>query len=387
MRIPARRGIAADYLPFFPALLSLSLALAWPCAAQESRIYEDSTSWDHPESVTASEGELFPNPPYSHDWQSRSFFFVGRLNNGTFFVFNLFHWSLSPLQSWGLLVLVTDESGRLYKYDGSLPAGGSATKGEGFDFRFGENIFQSHGAEHRIRIALDGFSCDLRMENLLPAWKPGDGWAIYEKSGRMYNRYGIPAPWAEVNGTMTVFGETMNAEGQCTWDSSLSVQPLNRPNSPGYYFRAFSPAGTPPGDRVFVDMLCTYTHASYGAVALPILIVARGGAWAFTTKNFSLAPDDWTLLQDPPYPYPGRIHLSAAKGGWSLEGAFVAERLYSLTDVFQRIPRIMRALASLFVKRPVLYRMIGYFKGFLVAPDGAREEISLPAHGEYVVIK
>jgi len=337
--------------------------------------------------VTVSEGELFPNPPYSHDWQSRSFFFVGRLDNGTSFVFNLFHWSLSPLQSWGLLVLVTDENGRLYRYDGSLPEGGGEAKGRCFDFRSGDTFFRSCGGEHRVRIVLDGFSCDLWMRNILPAWKPGDGWALYDKSGRMYNRYAIPAPWAEVSGTMRVFGETLNADGQCTWDSSLSVQPLNRPNSPGYYFRAFSPATAERSDRIFIDMLETFTHESYGAVPLPILVVARGGSWAFTTKDFSFEPDDWTPVKDPPYPYPGRYRLSAEKGGWSLEGEFAVEKLYNVTDVFQRLPRLMRALASLFIKRPVLYRMLGYFRGRLVSPDGAVEELVLPAHGEYVVVK
>ena len=103
------------HAPFIPALLFI--ALAWPCAAQQGRIFEDPTNWDHPESVAVSVEELFPNPRYSHDWQARSFFYVGRLDNGTFFVFNLFHWSLSPIQSWGLLVLVTDERGRFFKYD------------------------------------------------------------------------------------------------------------------------------------------------------------------------------------------------------------------------------------------------------------------------------
>jgi hypothetical protein len=373
------------HAPFIPALLFI--ALAWPCAAQQGRIFEDPTNWDHPESVAVSVEELFPNPRYSHDWQARSFFYVGRLDNGTFFVFNLFHWSLSPIQSWGLLVLVTDERGRFFKYDGSLPAGGNAMKGEGFDFRFGDNLFESHGSQHRVRIELKGFSCDLWMRNLLPPWKPGDGWAVYDKSGRMYNRYAIPAPWAEVWGTMNVFEETMDASGQCTWDSSLTVQPLNRPNSPGFYIRAFSTAETPVGDRLFIDMLYTYTDKIYGGTALPILIVARGGVWAFTTKDFSFRPDDWVPLNDPPYPYPGRFHLSAEKAGWSLEGEFVAERLYSLTDVFQRLPRIMRALAALFVKRPVLYRMVGALRGRLVAPDGTVAELDLPAHGEYVVIK
>jgi hypothetical protein len=61
--------------------------------------------------------------------------------------------------------------------------------------------------------------------------------------------------------------------------------------------------------------------------------------------------------------------------------------MYNGTDVFQDIPPLIRGFVSLFVKRPVLFRMVGEFQGMLKSPDGEETILTMPAHGEYVVVK
>lgn len=355
--------------------------------AAGARIFEDAAGWANPETVTVSEEELFPNPPYARDWQSRSFFFNGRLDDGTFFVINLFHWQFSFLHSWGLQVLVTDGAGRLFKYDGGLPDEVKADSSTGFHHRFGEDVFASAGNGYWVKLDLQDFSCDLHIRNLIPAWKPGDGWAFLDETHTAYAHYAVPCPLATVSGSMSSFGHVRSVAGMCTWDSSLFVQPLARPNSPEYSLRAFDASEEPPGDRLFVDMLESYTNASYGTVAIPFLIVARGNSWLFTTKDFTLVPSDWTALREPPYPFPASYRLSAVGRGWRLEGQFVSSRMYNATDVFQEIPPVIRGFVSLFLKRPVLYRMVGELHGRLRSPEGKDLTLSMPAHVEYVVVE
>jgi hypothetical protein len=371
--------------PFLAFLLFLSFTR--PGLAEDAQIFGNPSEWGPPDQVSATAAELFFVEPYPGNWQSRSFFFVGRLDNGTFFVVNPFYWHFSLFQSWGLTVLITDESGRLYSYNGSLPLRHSEMASRGFDLWLGNNVFSMSGSETRVHIALDGFSCDLRIKNILPAWKPGDGWAYYDAGRKAYNRYAVAAPWALLSGSMTVFGESMSANGQCFLDTSYSVQPLNRPNSPIYVFRAFSKPDVPMKDRVVIDMLESFTHETYGTLPLSMLLVAKGDSWVFTARDFSLTPGDLVSLDDLPYPYPPSYRVSAEKSGYRLEGEFAATRLYHTTDVFRGIPRFMRPLVSAFVKRPVLYRMIGWFRGSLVSPDGSTEQLDMPAHGEYVVVK
>jgi len=344
-------------------------------------------TWADPEKVAVSQEDLFPNPPYTHDWQSRSFFFSGRLDDGTFLVINLFHWQLSSLHSWGLQVLVTDPSGRLFTHDGGLPPEETINQSDRFAYRFGEDVFMSSGNEQKVRIELPGFSCDLRIRDLLHAWEPGDGWVYLNAAHTAYVHYAVPCPLATVGGSILVFGNMRSVEGMCTWDSNLSVQPLQRPNSPVYSLRAFDASGAQPDSRLFIDMVESFTNAGYGKAAVPVLIVARGSTWLFATRDFTMAPADWTTVQNPPYPFPSSYRLSAAGRGWTLQGEFTSARMYSATDVFQKIPPIIRGFVSLFLKRPVLYRMVGDLQGTLQSPDGDEIPLSMPAHAEYVIVE
>jgi hypothetical protein len=376
---------AGKKVQFLAFLLFLSLTL--PGQAEEKQIYSNPSNWDPPDQVSVTAQELFSAEPYTGDWQSRSFFFVGRLDNGTFFVFNPFYWHFSAFQSWGLTVLITDERGRVFSYNGGLPVTRSEITSQGMDLQLGDNTFNMSGSKTKVHIELDGFSCDLRINNILPPWKPGDGWAWYDAGRKAYNRYAVAAPWARVSGSMTVFGELRDVYGQCFLDSSYSVQPLDRPNSPIYVFRAFSEPDVPMKDRIFIDMLESFTNKSYGGLPLSMLLVAKDDSWLFTVRDFTLTPGDWVSMDDPPFPYPRSFWLSAVKSEYRLEGEFAATRLYHTTDVFKSIPRLIQPLVSLFVKRPVLYRMIGWFRGGLVSPDGSIEQIAIPAHGEYIVVK
>jgi hypothetical protein len=367
-------------------LLSVLLSLAAPCAAEERRGFGPASAWENPGAATAAEQEMFSDIPYVKDWQSRSFYFVGRLDDGLLFVINLFRWQFSFIRSWGLGVIVTDGSGKVFSYEGSLPEP-DASRPAGFHFSFPDILFDGSGGQYRVRITLPGFSCDLLLNNILGPWKPGSGMVYFTEQNDFYNRYTVPSPWAQVEGQMTALGRTTQAHGQCFWDSTISATPLSRPNTPMYVFRAFSPPGAATEDSTFIDMLVSYTDPSFGPIVMPMLLVARGGAWAFTARDFSLTPDSWRTPVDPPYPYPGRYRLSASGGGYTLEGDFTALPAYHVTDIFARIPRLLRGFVSAFLRRPVIYRMLGSFDGLLRLPDGSQRALSLPGQGEYVIVK
>lgn len=365
----------------------LSVVLAQPCAAARPRIYDDAWAWAHPGSVTVTPDEMFPDAEYKGIFQSRSFFYTGRLDNGILFIINLFHWNYSVFKQWGLTVLVTDPSGRVYRYEGSLPERARSDPADGFSLHFGRTAFEAEDGGCRVRIVLKDFSCDLEVRAILPPWKPGDGWAVYTRSGDEYSRYSSPAPWAWLSGTMDVFGETVSADGQCLWDSCLTVQPLSRTNSLITVFRAFREPDGPLPDNTFVSAMVTWTSERYGPLPVPMLLVARDGEWVLTTKDFSLHPADWTALRDPPFPYPGRYILFSREGETVLRGEFQSERMYHAMDVFDSLTPFLRGIASLFLKRPVYYRMIGRFRGVLTMKDGEEILLDLPAAGEYVILK
>ena len=147
-----------------------------------------------------------------------------------------------------------------------------------------------------------GFACDLTLTPLLPPWKPGDGWALYTRRADEYSRYSSPAPWAVLDGVMNVFGRTESGEGQCLWDTCITVQPLSRTNSRITVFRAFGAPDDPTGGRTFISAMVTWTSERYGPLPVPMLLVARDGQWVFTTKDFSFEPSDWTIPPEPALP-------------------------------------------------------------------------------------
>jgi hypothetical protein len=313
---------------------------------------------------------------------------MGILDNGIVFIANLFHWQYSLFNQWGLTVLVTDAGGRVYKYEGSLPEKDKSDPQTGFSLHFGPNSFEeTPGGGCRIRIVQKGFACDLALAPLLPPWKPGDGWALYTPRGDEYSRYSSPAPWSMLEGTMTVFGRTVSGQGQCLWDTCITVQPLNRTNSLITVFRAFGAPDDPAGGRTFVSAMVTWTSEKYGPLPVPMLLVARDGEWVFTTKDFSLEPSDWTSRPNPPFPWPRRYTVSGSSGAARLEGSFEGERMYHAMDVFESLTPFLRSIAVLFLKRPVYYRSVGRFRGTLTMKDGGEIALDLPAAGEYVILK
>ena len=210
---------------------------------------------------------------------------------------------------------------------------------------------------------------------------------MYSVQKDEYTRYSSPAPWAEVSGTMSVFGRTVDAAGQCLWDACLTVQPLSRTNSLITVFRAFGEPEYPDGARTFISAMVSWTSEAYGPLPLPMLLVARDDRWVFTTKDFSFSPADWHTPRSPPFPYPERYIVAGCGGGAALEGQFESTRMYHAMDVFDSLTPFMRSIASLFLKRPVYYRMVGRFRGVLRTKDGGEIPLDLPAAGEYVILK
>jgi hypothetical protein len=371
-----------------PALAAaLALLLTLPCGADAPRIYEDSAAWENPAVVGVRPDEMFPDAAFNGVFQSRSFFYTGRLDNGIVFIINLFHWTYSIFNQWGLTVLVTDAEGRVYKYEGSPVQTGTPAPPGGFGFHFGRTAFELEPGGCRVRIELKDFSCDLAVRAILPPWKPGDGWAQYSGNRDEFTRYASPAPWASVSGTMSVFGQTLDARGQCLWDACLTVQPLSRTNSLITVFRAFGEPGDAGGARTFVSAMVTWTSEKYGPLPVPMLLVGRDDMWVLTTKDFQMTAADWHTPSSPPFPYPRRYIVSGSGGGAALAGEFESARMYHAMDVFDSLTPLMRSVASLFLKRPVYYRMAGRFRGMLTTRDGEEIALDLPAAGEFVILK
>jgi hypothetical protein len=118
-----------------------------------------------------------------------------------------------------------------------------------------------------------------------------------------------------------------------------------------------------------------------------MLLVAHGERWLFTTPSFRFEYLSMATLEDPPYPYPERIAVSARDGGFALDGVYTVEAPYWITDIFQRLPKMFRTIASWFVKRPVIFRNLARFEGTVTGPDGVATSLQLSGQAEFMYTK
>jgi hypothetical protein len=375
------------HLVSVPVAVLVALApAALPLHAEApSRIYESPWNWEHPNELRLTEEETFPHTPYDGDWQTHSYYFMGRLDAGGIVVMNPFQWRYGVLGTWGMYLIVLDPLGRVFAWDGKLGDGSPEVAPSGMHVSAPNGRFDSGIGVHHWVVDVPGFSCDLTFRNVVPAWKPGSGVAWFD--GEHYTAYSIPAPWAELSGTVTVNGETVDAAGQCLLDSSETWVPLTRVNAATKAARVWSPPGTPRADRWYIGTLITISHSGFGSLRLPMLLVAHGDRWVFTTKEFSFDVLEEAMLDDPPYPYPTRVALHARDQGYALEGVYTLPSLYYLTDVFQRLPKLFRVIASWFVQRPVITRQLARFEGTVSFPDGSTARLDLRGQAEFVIMQ
>ncbi len=371
-------------VPVVFAVLVAALAVVAPPrrAGAEPRIYDGAWNWEHPNGLRLTEAELFPRTPYVRDWQSHSYYWLARLDTGHVVVLSPFQWRYGALGTWGMYVIVRDPRGRVFTWDGKLGDGSPEVAPIGMHIAAGSTRFESDGGTHHWVVDVPGFSCDVTFTNVLPAWKPGNGIARFDDGH--YTTYSLPAPWADLSGTMTVDGETVDAAGQCLLDASETLLPVTRATSVCQAARVWSPSGTPRGDRWFIGTLTTITHPAYGSLRLPMLLVAHGDQWVFTTMDYTFELAEMTTPDDPPYPYPARIVVRASDRGYGLEGVFAIDPPYWITDIFQRLPQLFRTIASWFVKRPVIYRNLARFEGTVTGPDGRATRLELSGQAEFM---
>ena len=365
--------------------------LSWvPCAAEEPEIFEGPFSWENPGLARASEKELLFNDRNSGGFKSRSFYFTAYFDDGEHLEISVFQWEYSLFGGWGFQVVVADALGRSFVLEDRIPDRAVSVAEDRFLIRFGDSVLTGSDGRYRVRLELKQFRCDLSFDSRVPPWSPGDGYARLDSQAGAYIRYGIAAPLAEVRGSLTVSGRTRQVAGWGYADRGLIAAPINRMNSPTYAFRGFSPyrKGEPGW---LVSLLRYESHPAFGPVDVPVLLLIEGDRWIIATKMLRFTATDFVESTGTSVPYPTRMEVYAEYlvpgGRVCLDGAFVGTSLYHYSDVFEKIPAVFRAIIEVFFQRPIIFRLVGAFRGTVTFPDGSTRELELVGHGEYTVVQ
>jgi hypothetical protein len=366
-------------------LLLLCLAVALPCQAEEPHVFQGRETWDNPDTVTVRGEEFLLDQGYAGGYTSRGFNYNGSLDDGTLFAIHFSQWRYGILNGWAIGFLAVTADGQVYVHEGKLREKSIIMDGSRYSLRFAEGSLTGEGGESRIRLELEGLGCDLWVNGLLPPWKPGDGQAFFPSTRQSFTRLAVPSPWAAVSGWLRLGERRVAASGQCSADRSLHSYPLRDFTNRTFFFRTFSPLSVPPEERWMLYLQVYETHSLHGTLRMPLLLLAHGRDWVFTTPDFTIEPLDAGAGDSLAGPLPRPLGLTAHGAGYELEGNFVVTRLIHTSDVEQKLPVFLRSMAAVFFRRTLLYRLQGYFRGTLHEPQGRRQELLLPGQGSFAV--
>jgi hypothetical protein len=186
---------------------------------------------------------------------------------------------------------------------------------------------------------------------------------------------------------MIVYGRLIRATGQCYGERTLHNLPLHKLHSPTFAFHVYSSPAASTEESWSLSVISATPHPSYRIAPVQLLLLARGSQWLFTGMDFSILPTAFRDREDLAAPYPSQFLLHAARDGITLSGTYYSTHLYQDDDVLGQAPGFVRAIGSLFLRQPVMYRIAGNFEGAIILADGRRIPLQLSGPAEYAVLK
>ncbi len=370
-------------------LLPLLLFLSLSAVTADEAIEEDHEQflWDHPETVVVTEEDkAFTNEEFKHA-RNHSVFIMARFNNGWVLMMSYFGFKVGFVNSWGIYVSISDPEGNQYWTKHKMKTRDIEFSEDSFYITDGINTIEGENDHFRVTIDIEEFSCDLTYRNIIPAWKPGDGYDYYDEEKTAFDKRAVVSPWAEVSGSFSFNEISMNVTGQGFAEKQLTVNPFTLLNEITYTMRLFSKPGTPDKDRWHLGILENYLHEDYGGTRQPRLTLAHGDKWVITSRDYEIEPYDYKTYKDLPYSYPSKVRIACDYEGYNLSGTYVTTKLFNYTDILDELPPFFRNFVLIFIDRPVYFRCLGEFMGIMTYPDGSTEYLHLLGPYEYIVVK
>jgi hypothetical protein len=344
--------------------------------------------WDHPETVVVSEADkAFTSEAYNHA-KNQSVFMMARFDNGWVLMMSYFGFKAGIVNNWGIYVSLSDPEGNGYFTKQKLKTKDIVFADDAFFITDGINTIEGEGNSFRVTMDTDEFSCSLVYNNIIPPWKPGDGYDYYDKERSTFDKRAVVSPWADVSGSFSFQNiEQNNLTGQGFAEKQLTVNPFTKLNETTYTMRLFSDPETPKEDRWHLGILENYLHEDYGGDRQPRLTFAHNDDWVFTSRDYDIHPYDYKTHEDLPYTYPSKVRVFCSHDGYTLDGTYISTKLFNYTDIVDELPPFFRSFILLFIQRPVYFRCLGEFMGIVTYPDGTTEYLHLLGPYEYIVVK
>ena len=209
---------------------------------------------------------------------------------------------------------------------------------------------------------LPEMKADIHYHCRTPGWRPGEGPVHYgSPDGDWYDLI-VMVPWADVDGTITINGQTRTLKGFGYSDhNTQTVFPTSQTDEL-LALRSFS-------DQHAVNFLEYIAPEAYGRERTTWILVMKGDRILYATDKWERTLYDFQTEQKHGYKYPTRITVSIDQPECRLTGEIRTKKFLEALDAVEELPSFIRPFARKFVSAPVFIRQMAEVNWHLVMPE------------------
>ena len=368
------------------------VVIACSSFADETTVSDDEASqaeynWNNPSSVTLEESEIAFTHGNIGPTKNESIFVWVYSQDGPIILYSLFHVDTWYFNKWGMYALVVDPDGNAHWHTNTPRLRDVQYSEDRLDVTVGAGSFRYADEISELTADFGEMSFSLSIESTLPPWKPGIGRIDYTPDGKLYQQRLLFVPWGWATGTVAIGEESFEIEGHAYASKTRFSNQLTRFAPLIYAIKVYSPNSEPGDDGYYLYLLDVVLHDAYDNRKVPMLVLARGSEWIFTTRDYELTTLETTSVEGIPHQFPTSMRIRGGSGGYTLEGVYTQERFINVTDVFSEIPSFIRKLVEVVIRSPVYIRSIVTFEGTLTTPEGEKIDLLLDGPFEYTVVR
>ena len=265
---------------------------------------------------------------------------------------------------------------RIYDFDLELISTPPERFREQCDVRVGHNWARAEFPSdslpvHKLFLDEDGITFDLTFTNEVPTWMPGGGRTTY--GDRDYFAWCVGAPRARVSGTVTIHGETIEADGIGYHDHNWGVGDMKRIIDHWYWGRLYT-------DDLTVIYANVHTTKKYGSHSSMPLMVARGSEVLVSTGEVTSLEGPRVFNEVANRDYPSTLSLQSDE----VDLTFDVQRIVHANDFLEMVPvvrsRFVKPLVNKLLGRPGYFRFESDFDLTVRLEDEVLKETGRTMH-------
>lgn len=347
-----------------PVLLALVLAAGLAWAAKTVYNFKGGVKTRPDQGITKA--ELAPTPADS-TFFTWTYTFLLYLDDDSSAMVQFTYWKLSLASQHGLYFGFADKGQKLYLRKGVIDAKDVAYTANPPQLKMGPHYWKGFYPDfylHQDFPAEEGqpaMKADVHFKCRTPGWRPGEGPVHYgDPNGDWYDLIVI-IPWADVDGTVTLNGQTRKIKGWGYSDhNSQNLFPTTQ-STELIALRSFAPDYS-------IDFLEYIAPPDFGNTRSTWILIMKGNRILYATDKWDRKLTDVTTEPRRGYKYPTRAVITIAQPECKLTGNLKGVRLVGSVDLMDELPGFLRPFVAKFVSAPVFIRQNAVVEWHLTLP-------------------